>query len=92
VGSTARALDLAAPNNEVLTMRFLQGALLGSVASLAALLWARTLRRRSTDPAAASPRPPTDRFPAAFRQWIDESPALEDPVEEVVREIEAALV
>lgn len=71
-------------------MRFLQGALLGSVASLAALLWARTLRRR---PRATVSRtaPPADQFPTAFRQWIDESPALEDPVEEVAREMEIAL-
>lgn len=71
-------------------MRFLQGALLGSLASLAALLWARTLRRRSPATAAGT-APPADRFPAAFQQWLDESPPLDDPVEEVAREMEVAL-
>jgi len=73
-------------------MRFLRGALFGSVATLAALLWARTRQPHPTAPAEGETAARTDRFPAAFRQWVDESQPLDDPVAEVVREMEVALV
>jgi len=72
-------------------MRFLQGALLGSVASLVALFWAITRRRTRPTTAELPASTPVDRFPAAFQPWIDESPPLDDPVEEVAREMEVAL-